>query len=409
MKFKIFFSASLLILTITPLLKGQPKAGEPGSKGSYKTQGFSTVLSDNENVKVRHYELWYEGVKIMSGDYSLDKKEGLWRQTNLKEDVFFQGNYSQDKKKGTWKYFLNKKPLCTIYYKEDKKDSVCRSFYENGKTQCIINYSKGLKNGIFKLFYDNGNLEIQATYNNDSITGNFIAFYKDSTVKTNIEYKSGKPYNIIIVNDSLGKAVSYGQFKNGNGSLKTYHNNGKTFMEEDYTNGLKNGSSITYFNNGEVNIKGKYLNGKATGEWIYYSNSGKILNSKIYKTDSTETDKKLKKENSIIENIQGQVLTFTERMPEFPGGDAGMMEFLRSKITYSRATLEKGISGTVYVTFVVTSEGNINDIDILRGVTYDLNYEAIRVVNLMPPWTPGFQNGFPVDVQYTLPIKFTIR
>ena len=118
---------------------------------------------------------------------------------------------------------------------------------------------------------------------------------------------------------------------------------------------------------------------------------------------------KLKKETSIISNIQGQPLPFTERMPEFHGGDAAMMQFIKSKISYSKATLEKGISGTVYVTFIVTSEGGINDIGILRGVTYDLNYEAIRVVNLMPPWTPGFQNGFPVNVQYILPIKFTIR
>lgn len=396
-----------IILTTAPWLKAQPKDGEPGSKGSFKTQGFSTVLSGNDTVK--HYELWYEGVKIMSGNYFRDKKEGLWRQTNLSGDVFFQGNYFQNKKNGMWKYFLNKKLLCTIYYKDDKKDSLCQSFYENGKTQCIKNYSKGLKNGQFKLFYDSGNLEVLASFKNDSIIGNCIVFYKDSVVRTNIEYKNGNPYNILIMNDSLGNVLGYGQFKNGNGSLKTYHYDGKIYLEENYKDGLKNGHSTTYFNNGEVNVKGEYIDGKTTGEWLYYTNSGKLLNSVIYKTDSTKTEDKFKKETAITKILQGQPLEFTERMPEFNGGDSGMMQFVKSKISYSKAILEKGISGTVYLTFTVTSEGSINDIGVLRGVTYDLNYEAIRVINLMPPWTPGFQNGFPVDVKYTLPIKFTIR
>lgn len=401
MKFKIRYFLLLITLATSQLLKAQPKEREAGSKGTYKTQGFSTVLSNNESVNVRHYELWYEGVKIISGDYSQEKQEGLWRHTNLTGDIFFQGNYLQNKKNGTWKYFLNQKPLCTIYYKNDKKDSTCKSFYENGKTQCIINYSNGLKNGAFKLFYDNGNIRSEAVYRNDTLIGNVITYYKNNIVKTSVEYHNSSPYNIIIMNDSLGRRISFGNFKNGAGSLKTYFEDGKIFSEENYENGLRNGKSTTYFSNGELNIKAEFKNNKPSGDWIYFNSTGKIISENNYKDAEAKKDTLTNKDESKLIDA----LIMNEKMPRFQGVDTEkeMMNFCKKNIIFPKS----GNSGTVYVTFTVTNEGSLSDLNIIRGVTYDLNYEALRIVNKMPPWTPGFQNGFPVDVQYTLPINFS--
>ena len=308
MRLKVFYS--LLFLTATLMLKAQPKEGEPGSKGSYKAQGFYTTLSDNENGANKHYELWYEGVEIMSGQYSQDKKEGLWRQTSLTGDVFFQGNYIQNKKNGAWKYFYNQKPQCVLYYKDGKRDSLQQSFYENGKIQSIENYSSGLKNGSFKLFYDNGNLSSEMVYRNDTIIGNHITYDKVNIIKTNIEYRNGTPYNIIVMNDSLGHPIDFGNFKNGTGLLKTYFD-GKKVSEVNYENGI----STMHF-------------------------------------DSKPRD----------------IVVMAEKMPSFPGGDKGMMSFIKNCIKFPPDSY-----GTVYVTFKITDVGDISDISILRGASHDIN------------------------------------
>ena len=70
---------------------------------------------------------------------------------------------------------------------------------------------------------------------------------------------------------------------------------------------------------------------------------------------------------------------------------------------------DAGISGVVYVTFVVGKDGKITDVKVLRGIGGGCDEEAIRVVKSMPPWKPGKQRGKAVTVQYNLPIRFTLR
>jgi protein TonB len=68
-----------------------------------------------------------------------------------------------------------------------------------------------------------------------------------------------------------------------------------------------------------------------------------------------------------------------------------------------------GISGVVYVTFVVDKDGKIKDVKVLRGIGGGCDEEAVRVVKNMPSWKPGKQRGKSVTVQYNLPIRFTLR
>jgi protein TonB len=96
-------------------------------------------------------------------------------------------------------------------------------------------------------------------------------------------------------------------------------------------------------------------------------------------------------------------------MPAFPGGEEELFKYLSKNIKYPSMARENGISGTVYVTFVVETNGDITDVKKLRGVGGGCDEEAIRVVKAMPGWSAGKQNGKPVRVQYNLPIKFTLR
>jgi periplasmic protein TonB len=88
-----------------------------------------------------------------------------------------------------------------------------------------------------------------------------------------------------------------------------------------------------------------------------------------------------------------------EVMPSFPGGEAAMHKFLRERLIYPQQAKAAGISGTVYLSFVVEKDGRITEIEVLRGGEAGLGQEAVRVVNLMPFWNPGIQAGRPVKVK----------
>lgn len=102
------------------------------------------------------------------------------------------------------------------------------------------------------------------------------------------------------------------------------------------------------------------------------------------------------------------IYTIVEEMPKFIGGDEALFRYL-STIHYPREARENGVSGKVYVTFVVSSTGKIIDAKILRGIGLGCDEEALRIIKAMPDWIPGRQNNIPVSVQYNLPINFTIH
>ena len=98
-----------------------------------------------------------------------------------------------------------------------------------------------------------------------------------------------------------------------------------------------------------------------------------------------------------------------DKLPDFPGGDVARMQFLRSNLEFPESAVEIGISGTVYIQFVVEPDGRITNIKAVRGPGGGLNQEALRVAQLMPKWEPGLKNGKPVRVLFTMPITFVLQ
>lgn len=109
------------------------------------------------------------------------------------------------------------------------------------------------------------------------------------------------------------------------------------------------------------------------------------------------------------EVVEEEVFTIVENMPEFPGGQAKLFEYLGKSIKYPPAAKANGISGKVYVNFEVGKDGKITNVKILRGVHDLLDEEAKRVVKAMPAWKPGKQRGKAVKVSYNLPINFQLK
>ena len=97
-----------------------------------------------------------------------------------------------------------------------------------------------------------------------------------------------------------------------------------------------------------------------------------------------------------------------ETMPHFPGGQGEFMKFMSTNVKYPKAASEAKKQGTVIVGFVVDREGNITEPKILRSIDEALDAEALRVISSSPKWTPGTQNGKPVNVKYTVPVRFQL-
>ncbi len=98
-----------------------------------------------------------------------------------------------------------------------------------------------------------------------------------------------------------------------------------------------------------------------------------------------------------------------EEMPEFPGGEAALRDFMVKNITYPEQAKKDTIQGKVFVTFVIDAAGKVGDVKVVRGVHPLLDQEAVRVIGLMPVWKPGTQKGIPVKVSYTLPVMFSLK
>ncbi len=103
-----------------------------------------------------------------------------------------------------------------------------------------------------------------------------------------------------------------------------------------------------------------------------------------------------------------QVFTATEKMPEFPGGQTAMMNWIGQHLKYPATAHANHVQGRVVVKFVVKKDGSVGNVVVVRGKDPDLDKEAVRVVKSLPAFTPGTMNGKPVAVWYTLPINFRL-
>ena len=98
-----------------------------------------------------------------------------------------------------------------------------------------------------------------------------------------------------------------------------------------------------------------------------------------------------------------------EKMPVFPGGSAALLKYIARSVKYPVICVETGVAGKVFVSFVVNEYGQVVDAKIARSPDSNLSREALRVVNTMPKWTPGYQRDKAVRVAYTIPVNFVLQ
>ena len=123
--------------------------------------------------------------------------------------------------------------------------------------------------------------------------------------------------------------------------------------------------------------------------------------------EDTESD-----EDEVIEieeDDDEEFFMVVENMPEFPGGDLGLMKYIQKHVRYPAIAKEYNITGKVYVSFIVDKSGSVTNVKVVRGVDKNLDAEAVRVVKSLPKYKPGKQRGKAVRVMFTIPINFTLN
>ena len=118
-------------------------------------------------------------------------------------------------------------------------------------------------------------------------------------------------------------------------------------------------------------------------------------------TDMSKSDE----ETEIILSIDP-----VETQPQFPGGEDSLYSFIYSNLRYPQEAIDNGIEGRVYITFAIEKDGSITGIKLLRDIGYGCGEEAMRIVRMMPKWTPGKDHlGNIIRIQYNMPIRFEFK
>jgi TonB family protein len=226
----------------------------------------------------------------------------------------------------------------------------CINFYTNGHKKSIENYVNGMRIGDVTRYYPNGKIY--------------------SIIKLD-QYGN---QSLIECRDSTGKMLA----ENGNGDWLNF--------DKDFKEVVANGAIKDSLENGEwhgiINGTSKYevlyVKGKQTSG-IGYDSLGKAHPFKNFEIE-----------------------------PEYNGGLSAFYNFLAHTIHYPDIDKTNNIQGKVLVTFVVKGDGSLSNVKALRGPDKSLEKEAVRAIELSPRWNPGLQYGMPVQVQYTVPLSFTL-
>jgi TonB family protein len=133
--------------------------------------------------------------------------------------------------------------------------------------------------------------------------------------------------------------------------------------------------------------------------------TGSLLMSSCSKEKGTKANEQAQAAVTVQSNVD-EICKDPTVQPKFSGD---LASYLQTNTAYPEKARKNGVSGSVFVSFVVGTDGAVKHVEILKGCDSDLNAEALRVVNGMPKWVPGEKDGKPVSVQFNLPIRFTLE
>ncbi len=254
-----------------------------------------------------------------------------------------------------------------------------KEYYANGKLKLMGNSSTDnmpfIYQGTVIMYFPGGRKSFMGGFTNGEPFGQMIRYYPNGAF-----YSRKQVYNMptgrkgveyLDCSDSTGKVLT----ADGNGYWKEY--------DDDFTKLVQ---------------QGKIVNGVQDSVWTMSTEQGVPYTMTF-------------KDGKIIENNDpgnDKIFKSVETYPEFPGGLDAFVKFLSRNVNYPVRARDKGVQGRVVISFVVEKDGTLTDIKMISGIGSGCDEEALRVMKMSPPWTPGTQGGKPVRTSYSVPISFTL-
>lgn len=192
--------------------------------------------------------------------------------------------------------------------------------------------------------------------------------------------------------------------------------NKKNYQYSLLTESIKNTStSITnQFNVSQLKQRIRMMNKKRTNQLAY----GKYLFFMIFPMLllTANSQSTMANEPNLLKDIisteinqnKDKAYQEVEIMPEYPGKEQGLMKFISENLKYPTNAQAENIQGRVIVKFIINKQGKVINPEIIKGLSPECDEEVLRIIKLMPDWTPGMQDGKNVDVYFNLPIAFRL-
>jgi|WetSurMetagenome_2_1015567.scaffolds.fasta_scaffold10428_1 TonB family protein len=190
----------------------------------------------------------------------------------------------------------------------------------------------------------------------------------------------------------------------------------KVNREEYYVlksdNSIKHGDYRMFGPNNSVFIKGHYSNGLQDSVWEFYDTNGEVFQKyDVSKKDLVYVKIEESEKNNLYKRIDGSDISLValDRPPVYLGGNENFLNELARNIIYPEDAFMNGISGRVFVSFVVDKNGKTGNFKVLKGMGHGLDEEAIRAIkSISENWFPGILNGKPVDIEISYPVTFSL-
>jgi len=292
-------------------------------------------------------------------------------------------------------------------------------FYPDGKKQSVSSGDEKTLNGECQMWYPNGQLSYSGNYKNNLKDGEFQQFDESGTISHKGIYSEGK----LASGESVVPDIVYknpdkiAQFINGAEAFDEWLKSRSASINE-----LKSDSVEMDINlNLVINKAGKITQiakVSASNPEIAEAIKTVFLGFSGYTPATVENipvDSELnlhlmlsKDGLKSFSEKQSDVYLNVDQMPVFPGGLKAMRVFLAMNVKYPKQAIQNKIHGKVYVNFVVDELGDVTNVKIIKGASWILEDEALRVIKLMPKWEPGRMEGKAVKVSYTVPINFNM-
>ncbi len=234
--------------------------------------------------------------------------------------------------------------------------------------------------GIIESYHNNGNLAVSAGYKHNKLSDTLKRYYENGLLKE-IRFFSGSEAspNEFLFQDQHSRLIYYAD---STGRQQIVNGNGK-FEFKDSIN----------------SEKGQYIDGLRQGHWEGTLKKGKNKFEEWYEkgilSKGTSTDS------------MGNVHHYTQRdvQPEYPGGIKNLMIFIAQNYKYPKEALNAKVSGQLLISFVIEKNGLANEFEVINDLGYGTAASGIAVLKKAEKWTPGYQYGMPVRVQYSIPIR----